>query len=70
MPVGGEHQEEGKGSVPTRVRIPHTCTASATPLEEFEKDVGGNSPGQGVPGCLLSQQVHCGDNESKPTYGP
>lgn len=36
-------------------RIPHTCTAGATPLEELEEDIGGNSPGQGAPRSLLSQ---------------
>lgn len=35
--------------------VPHTCTASATSLEELEKDIGSNSPGQGMPRCLLSQ---------------
>lgn len=70
MPVGGNYREERERPVPTRVRVPHTCTASATPLEELEEDIGGNSPGQGVPRCVLSQQVYYGENESKPTYGP
>lgn len=41
-------------------RVPHTCTASAAPLEELEEDISGNSPGQGAPRSLRSQQVHCG----------
>lgn len=68
--MGGNYGEETEGPVPIRVRVPHTCTASATALEELEEDIGGNSPGQGVPRCLLSQQVYCRENESKPTYGP
>jgi hypothetical protein len=36
-------------------RVPHTCTASATPLEELEEDIGGNGPGQGAPRSLRSQ---------------
>lgn len=36
-------------------RVPHTCTASATPLEELEEDIGGNGPGQGAPRSLGSQ---------------
>lgn len=51
-------------------RVPHTCTASATPLKELEDDKGGNGPGQGAPRCLLSQQVHYGEKKSEPTSGP
>lgn len=51
-------------------RVPHTCTASATPLEELEEDIDDDRPDQGVPRCLLGQQVHYGENESKPTQRP
>lgn len=52
--VGETDVKQGKN------RVPHTCTASAAPLEELEEDISGNSPGQGAPRSLRSQQVHCG----------
>lgn len=62
---GGTNTSQGDS------RIPHTCAASATALEELEEDIGDNSPGQGTPRCLLSQQVHYGgENKSETTYGP
>lgn len=61
---GGASTNQGES------RVPHTCTAGATPLEELEEDVGGNSPGQGVPRCLFSQQVYYGENKSKHTMAP
>lgn len=67
--------EEGReGPIPARgiaESLPHTCAASATALEELEEDIGDNSPGQGTPRRLLSQQVHYGgENKSEATYGP
>lgn len=51
-------------------RVPRTCTACATPLEELEDDIDGNGPGQGAPRGLLSQQVHYGDSKSEPNSSP
>ena len=63
---------EGRGANTNQgeSRVPHTCTAGATPLEELEEDIDDDSPDQGAPRCLLGQQVHCGEKESEPTYGP
>lgn len=58
MPVGATDANQGE------CRVPHTCTASATPLEELEEDIGGNSPSQGTPRGLHSQQVHYGKKGS------
>lgn len=37
------------------------------PWRNLEEDIDDDRPDQGVPRCLLGQQVHYGENESKPT---